>query len=447
MNARVRRIGAALAGLALAVLGTMSPAQAAPQTAAASVVAADTATNASTEGTVTGRVVRDSDSAPIRGVCVLLLDAAVRDPATGWTSACTDRAGRFTLRIAPGRYVAEFSDPTGRFAGEYNGNRLDVAKAPVLIVRRNAVTWVGASLAIGGQLSGRAVDASTGMPLPFACADAYFGRTGRFVRAVSTCSDASGRWSIKGLPAGTFTIGVYGPGSMQPTWAYGAASQAQAHLFPLARGAKRSIGAVRIAALGRVTGVVTDPTGDPVANAWVNLDGRFPGRAGAGEGPLSAHTDAEGRYTVANVTAGEYRPIVYADDYTSFAPEWAGDSDTFAGTTPITVTSGGSATLDLQVAAGARLQIDIVNADGTAPGRNLVGFITLESGEYIGDFDLYNGSSSGSNALPGGRFILRLEDPETGETFWYDGATSADAADPVTLARGETKWITFHLPS
>ncbi|OFE14191.1 hypothetical protein BA895_11230 [Humibacillus sp. DSM 29435] len=445
MQAHVRRIGLALAGLGLVGIGTVSPAQAARPTVDAPTSGATAATSA--DGTVTGRVVRDGASTPIRGVCVSLIDAAIRDPFTASGSACTDQNGRFSVVISPGRYVAEFSDATGRFATEYNGNRTDVSKAPVLVVRRNAVTRVGASLAVGGQLSGRAVDATTGMSLASACAYAYFGRTDRYVRAVSTCSDASGRWSIKGLPAGTFTVGVFGPGSMQPTWAYGAASQQQAHLFPLSGGAKRSIGPVRIASLGSVTGVVTDANGGPVANAWINLDGRFPGRAGPGEGPLSAHTDAAGRYTVSNVSPGSYRPIVYADDYTSFAPEWAGDSDTLAGATPVTVTSGSSAVLDLQVAAGARLAINIVNADGTPAGRNLDGFITLTTGEYIGDFDYYNGSSSGSNALPGGSFILRLSDGETGDTYWYDGATSADAADPVTLARGETKAITFHLPN
>ena len=161
-------------------------------------------------------------------------------------------------------------------------------------------------------------------------------------------------------------------------------------------------------------------------NAWVNLDGRFPGRAGPGEGPLSAHTDAAGRNTVSNVSPGSYRPIVYAYDYTSFAPEWAGDSDTLAAATPITVTSSSRAAFNLQVAAGARLAINVVNADSTPVGRNLDGFITLTTGEYIGDFDYYNGKPSGSDSLPGGSFILRLSDSETGATYWYDGATSAE---------------------
>ncbi len=451
MNARVKRVGVALAGAALVAMGPISSAQAEPAPAAAGS-AATIVTSAAppaqpAQGTVTGRITSDTNRAPVSGACVRLISAANRDPQVDIVnSGCANQAGRFSVVVPPGRYVAEFSDPTGHFATEYNGNRVDVTKSPVLVVRRNTVTRVSASLAVGAELSGRAVDAATGAPLASACPIAHLGQQGAWVRTVDTCSDASGRWSIKGLPAGTFTVGVYGPKSMQPTWAYDATSQQQAHLFPLAGGAKRSIGAVRIAALGSVTGVVTDANGSPVANAWINLDGRFPGRAGPGEGPRSAHTDAAGRYTVSNVSAGSYRPIVYADDYASFAPEWAGDADSLASSTPITVTSNNTAGLDLQVAAGARLAITVVNADGSAPKRNLDGFITLTTGEYIGDFDFYNGKSSGSNALPGGSFILRLGDSETGATYWYDGATSADAATPVTLTRGETKAITFHLP-
>lgn len=77
---------------------------------------------------------------------------------------------------------------------------------------------------------------------------------------------------------------------------------------------------MRVAALGTLTGLVTDANGAPVTNAWVNLEGRFPGRAGPGEGPLSAHTDAQGRYTIFNASPGSYRPIVYADNYTRSRP-------------------------------------------------------------------------------------------------------------------------------
>ena len=453
MRVVVGRVGVGLAAMVLVATSTIAAAQAVSPTASAaavggSIVGSPANSPADARGTVTGRITSDTNATSIPGACVTLIDAADRDPQSGSVNGgCADRAGRFSVLVPPGRYVAEFSDPTGRFATEYNGNRVDVSKSPVIVVRRAARTHVSASLAVGGQLSGLAVDAASGSPLTSACPVAHFGRQGGWVRTVTTCSDASGRWSMKGLPAGRFAVGVFPHAGMQPAWAYDAATQQAATLFTLATGASRSIGAVRIASLGSVTGLVTDASGAPVPNAWVNLDGNFPGRAGPGEGPLSAHTDAQGRYTVANVTAGPYRPIVYADDYISFAPEWSGDAETRSGATPVSVPSGGAAILNLQVGPGARVDVDVVAADGGVNSRDITGFITLASGEYIGDFDVYQGSSSGSNTLPEGVFILRLTDNASGRTYWYDRATSPDAAEPVTLSRGETKRITFHLPN
>lgn len=456
MHSAIRRLGAAMAVTLLAATGTMAVAQAtvpagkpASDVTTSVAVAKPSASAASTQGprgSIIGRVVNDLDRTPIVGVCVSVFDAASRDESSGQSVACTDADGRYQALVAPGRYVVQFVDPEGRFAAEWNGNRTSIEKAPVIVVHRQLAAVVPAALAPGGQLSGRAVDAATGEPLVGACPTANLGRTSVYVPTSARCSTASGYWSIKGLPGGRFTVGIIIPRAQTVAWAYDATDQQDATLFSLASGGRRWLGNVRVAALGTLTGLVTDANGAPVTNAWVNLEGRFPGRAGPGEGPLSAHTDAQGRYMISNASPGSYRPIVYADNYTSFAPEWPGDSDTPAGATPVIVTSSDTTTLDFQVAKGARLKIDVVKADGSTPTRNLDGYITLASGESIGDFSLYNGQVFSTNALPGGSVILRLNDYEAGVNYWYDGATSADGATPVTLTRGQTKRVTFHLP-
>lgn len=457
MHAAIRRLGTAFAVTLLAATGTMAaalasapasnPASGVARTVASATLSTPAASAERPRGSITGRVVSDVDRKPLADVCVTVFAADQRDPGYTVGESCTDAHGRYRIAVRPGRYVAQFYDPTARFASEFNGNRLAIEKAPVIVVKRQTAAVVPAALAPGGQLDGRAVDAVTGAPLANVCPDARLGRTSTtYLRTVDRCSNASGHWSVKGLPAGGLTVGLFLPGARSATWAYDAVTRQDASLFSLARGGHRWIGNVRVAALGTITGLVTSEDGALVTNAWVNLEGRFPGRAGPGEGPLSAHTDEQGRYTVATASPGSYRPIVYADDYSAFAPEWSGDSDTLGGASPITVASGASSTLDFQVAQGARLNVDIVEDDGSSPTRNLDGFITLASGEYIGDFSLYNGQVFSTNALPGGPVILRLDDSETGESYWYDGATSLDAATLVTLTRGQTKRVTFHLP-
>jgi hypothetical protein len=437
MRTALRRAGAAVTSL-LAATGL-----AAPTLASAEVTVAG-ATPAT--GTVTGVVRADATGKPVGGVCVTLF--ALPDPQlwNGLWGGCTDAKGAFSADVPTGRYTARFTDDAGRFAEEFYDGRIALGGATSFTVRANRSTALTASLAPGATLTGRAVDPASGRPLAGVCASAFRGLAGDYVTAVSTCSGADGRWRLTGLPAGRFALAFNLRGTSYTTWAFGASSQANATLIGVGVGRTRTVRDVALASAGTVTGRVTDAAGQPVANAWVDLTGRFPGRAGAGEGPLAVETDADGRFTKTGVEPGTYRPLVYAADYEAFAPEWAGDADSLAAATPVTVTSGGQATVDFQVAPGGHLTVAVVDRDGRPTTRQFDGYIKLASGEYIGDFDIYNSSTSTSNALPGGSFVIQLQDPATGQSYWYDGATSQDDATPVTLRRAEDKTITFHLP-
>lgn len=438
MRTALRRAGVAVVTALLAATGLAAPTLAHAQDTVA------VATQAT--GTVTGVVRADTTGRPVGGVCVTLF--ALPDPQlwNGLWGGCTDAKGTFSAEVPTGRYAARFTDDAGRFAEEFYDGRVALGGATTFAVRANRSTSLKASLAPGATLTGRAVDAATGSPLAGVCASADRGNAGDPVRAVSTCSGADGRWRLTGLPAGRFALAFNLRGTSYTTWAFGASSQADATLIGVGVGRTRTVRDVALASAGTVTGRVTDAAGQPVANAWVDLTGRFPGRAGAGEGPLAVRTDADGRYTKTGIEPGTYRPLVYAADYEAFAPEWAGDADTLASATPVTVTSGGQATVDFQVAPGGHLTVAIVDRDGRPTTRQFDGYIRLASGEYIGDFDAYSLNRGTSNALPGGSFVVRIQDPATGETFWYDGATSEGDATPVTLGRAESQSITFHLP-
>lgn len=54
---------------------------------------------------------------------------------------------------------------------------------------------------------------------------------------MTTYSNAdTGFWSIKGLPPGAYTIGLYRCTATSPTWAYNADTQQEATVFTLAPG-------------------------------------------------------------------------------------------------------------------------------------------------------------------------------------------------------------------
>jgi uncharacterized protein (UPF0262 family) len=65
----------------------------------------------------------------------------------------------------------------------------------------------------------------------------------------------------------------------------------------------------------------------------------------------------------------------------------------------------------------------------------------------MGDFDVWQGNTFAPVVLPRGDFRIRLENAETRQVFWYDGAATADKATVVTLEEGENRQLTVHVPA
>jgi len=99
------------------------------------------------------------------------------------------------------------------------------------------------------------------------------------------------------------------------------------------------------AATGRITGTVTDAgSGAPVPEAQVSIAGTA----------LGAQTNAEGRFTIAGVAPGSVTLVVRRIGYQEERR-------------PLTVTSGGTVTADVRLAAAARSLSEVV-ITGTAGG-------------------------------------------------------------------------------
>ncbi|HEU0042602.1 MAG TPA: carboxypeptidase-like regulatory domain-containing protein, partial [Jiangellaceae bacterium] len=229
-----------------------------------------------------------------------------------------------------------------------------------------------------------------------------------------------------------------------PTWAFKADSQAEADLVAVKAGESTKVRNVQLAPGGTVTGVITDQFGQPVEGAWVDIEGNFPGRAGPGEGRYSGQTDANGRYVVNGVPAGDYTPLVYSHDY---APEWSGDADHPSAATPIRVKALKESTFDAQLAPGARLTGEVVNADGSPLSEYVVLDVFTADGRLIGDMDASADTGAFmSSPLPAGEFVIRAGLVDSSVDVWFDAATSREDATVVTLSRGEQMEITFHLP-
>ena len=401
---------------------------------------------------VAGTVVADGTGEPVEGACVSVVRPGSDDDNVEWAGeGCTDAEGHYSVDLSSaGTYTAEIYDPQGGFAGELNGDTLVRADATTFEAVRGATTTLDASLAPGAVITGRAVDAKTGLPISGACPAAYRGHAGGYARwQVDECSAADGAWTVRGLPAGEFAMRVdvpEGPSPYAGTWAFRSDTQAGADLVAVTAGETTATRNVKLVPGGTVSGRITDHHGRPVAGAWVNMQGGYPGRAGPGEGRWTAQTDEDGRYTVQGVPPGDYTPFVYADFMGDLAPEWSGNATSRAEAAPVRVKALKTTTFDADLGPAAHISGSVVHADGSPTSEYWVGLVFTTAGEYIGDFDVYNGNTFTSTALPAGDVVLQLANGETGESFWYDGATSREDATVVSLQQGERRELTVHAP-
>ena len=137
----------------------------------------------------------------------------------------------------------------------------------------------------------------------------------------SAMTDGYGWYSIPYLPAGTYRVNatVWQDGKMGSEWYLNADNEMSATPVVLGDGEKRTdinFSLELVSYYGTVAGRVTDDaTGAPIANAFIELQPSFdmPRAGGMGYMPTYAVTDAEGRYSIESVWAGDYYAVVVAD--------------------------------------------------------------------------------------------------------------------------------------
>jgi hypothetical protein len=399
---------------------------------------------------VTGRVVDQTTSSPIQGICVSLVDPATYPiDGTIFGYGCTDAAGRYRFTPwAVGRFALLFEDPSGRYVAEFAANTRHISSARLFTIVAGRTTTRNEWLAPAGTVTGLVVNASTGAPIAGVCPEVLLGRTSeRALGQHDRCSGADGRYTVSGLSTETLTLRLVPEwrSGLSPVWYRDAVDQSSAVLFGSRAGRTISLDNVALVPGGIVTGRVTDPSGDPIEGAWVGLPGVYGGRTVACGGPLCAQTGPDGRYSI-NAPAGRYRPIVYATN-TTYAPEWSGDATSRADAVPITVRRAATTTFNATLVAGGHLGGTMYLANGTATSDYTQGQVFTAGGDFVGEIE--TDSTPGhftSTALPAGSLVLNATLVATGQTGWFDAAMTRANATVISLSQGQDKELAFHLP-
>lgn len=280
-------------------------------------------------GRLAGRVTVEGTGAAIAGASVLVFPNGRPTTPMGMPpQAVTDQDGRFAFdRLAPGTYNVDVQK-TG-----FVPLNQPMARSRVSVdIVAGGVTPFDVQLRRGGVISGRLLDPS-GEPL----ADARVVPMQRlpantlpgnriFPAGPGAQTNDLGEFRIPSLAAGEYYVvatprggsSFGGPGvtpppaartTMAPTFFPGTADQASAAPVTVSAGAE--VGNISFTMQSvpafRVSGIVVDDNGEPVANAMVMLiadsraGGMFLGPAG------NSSSLADGRFTVGGVVAGTYR--------------------------------------------------------------------------------------------------------------------------------------------
>ncbi|NCC34892.1 MAG: hypothetical protein EOM24_23195, partial [Chloroflexia bacterium] len=299
------------------------------------VTTAQTTTNINasleTGGQITGRVTATSGGAGLPDVQVSAFDA---DSNQAGATATTDATGTYTITsLRPGTYRVFFA-PAGASSGyfpEYYNDKPDLASAdPVTVTAAQTTPNINASLASGGQITGRVTAASGGAGLAGVHVR-IFDSSGTEV--VSTTTTATGTYTTPALSSGDYRVFFEPQGASStylPIYYDNKPDLASADVVTVAQSPVENINAALVRGV-QFTGRVLRASPASLAQVGV-ADVQVNVLNEAGSIVAGATTNANGEFTTSpGLTSGTYR--------VEFVPP-LGSGLRSSVTDPITVTVG-----------------------------------------------------------------------------------------------------------
>jgi hypothetical protein len=397
-------------------------------------------------GEITGKVTAAATKAPVEGIEVC---ATRTSNEYQYTERCasTDAAGEYTLAGLPtAEYSVEFSlvyESPLNFVNQYYDDKLTSAEAnPVSVVAGSTVSGIDAALLTGGQITGKVTAASTKSPIEGVEACTIGG-------AVSRCgvTNASGEYTISGLPSGEYKVG-FSSESFESNYLtqYYDEKSSSSEATPVVVTAGATTTGIDAALLtgGQITGKVTAAdTKAPVAGIEVC--------ATPGEGELyeygdnCATTNADGEYTIAALTSGEY-DVEFAVRFGSlnYISQYYHDKQSRSEASPVVVTQGLTAAgIDAAMQPGGQITGTVTSAATTSPVRGIEVCATDGAYEYA-ERTCATSNASGEytlSRLTTGSYKVAFYSSSDELDYleqYYDGKTSFAEANTVAVTTGAT---------
>lgn len=337
---------------------------------------------------------------PVGTLAIRALDAVTKEPIVNycfyhqdgpvpWHTTCTDSTGRAVLRdLTVGEYSGGGYDPNEIYV---NGHFDPVA------VTEGTTTTVRVKLEKSVKLRVNFVDAASGDPVDGACVTL----ADEVRNDVGDGNDCGDQVEFNNLFAQEhfrlFVVPYDGQHGAQwvSTTGAGTGDPAQARIFRPAPGDRLTV-TVQLDGAGSVSGVVTDAaTGAGVSAVCPSPTGP----AGSwGRNALAECTENDGRYTVRNLGPYEWKLAFPAFDG-QHAWAWSGGAANRTAATPVRVTAGEVADLDIALPATGTISGTVNGPSGQPPAQ----WVTLVARDAVtGDY-----AGITTSPRPDGTFLMR----------------------------------------
>ncbi|HET6534178.1 MAG TPA: carboxypeptidase regulatory-like domain-containing protein [Actinoplanes sp.] len=291
-------------------------------------------------------------------------------------------------------------------------------------------TTVTIPLVRGGKSSATVTAAATGEPVARTCVQLRRLRRGGLGDSYGACTNASGVVTTEAVEPGTYTVFAHAPDAYGHQWvgpAGGTGDQRAAAKVTIRAGKVTKAPAVRLDRPGTVTGVVTGPDGQLLADVDVAYTAW-----GYGVGPGdTVTTGVDGRYALSGL--GPYSwPLVFT--HHDYARVWSGGTGNRYQAETIAVPPGDSARYDIALTRGTLLKGTVTAPAGTESWRLTA--VNAATGDAIGVADFTTPDHTYEMPLAGAQQV-KIHWSVSGSDFWRDGwwpgAADQDSATKVRV--------------
>jgi hypothetical protein len=386
---------------------------------------------AATPGSITGKVTSAPSKAAVGGIQVCAFGTAFGGCAT------TNSSGEYTLsNVTAGTYTVEFSVPEEEsglnFLTQFYKGKTSFSEAnPVSVTAGATTSGIDAALQPGGQISGKATDASTKAGVAGVEVCAY---TEEFEFARCTTTNASGEYTLASLVTGQYTVEFYPlEGNYRPQYYNDKANFEEADLVSVTAGASKPNINAPLHGGGSISGKVTNASTKAVVEGIQVC-------AYGGESSGCATTNAAGEYTIGGLGTGEYK-VWFASSTGAYITQYYKGKANYseADLVPVTVEAT-TAGIDAALQPGGQITGKVTDATTKAAVEGIQVCASTSEFFFVRCGTTNAGGEYTITGLAGGEYKVSFVSSVTGAyiTQYYKGKASFSEANPVSVAAAST---------